>query len=155
MHQRHVGQFDMATGELLPEGKLVYIVDRGPKIRGFVMTFQDGLIKLARDKSLTQHQWRVLAYLMGRLDFENYIHLPQVEVATALEMAAPHVSAAIRELLQKGILIRGPKVGRVATLRLSDNLGWKGRVRSLQEERKRRLTLIAGGRPATNSHAKR
>ena len=112
------------------------------------MTFQDGLVRLATDKSITGEQWRVLAFLMGRLDFENYIHLPQQTVCDALEMKAPNVSRAIAELVKKGVLTRGPKVGRVNTLRLSPGLGWKGRVRSLQEERKRRLALVHTSTPS-------
>jgi DNA-binding MarR family transcriptional regulator len=139
---RNVRNVDADTGELLPPGRMVYLVDR-PKLReGWVMTFQTGLLKLATDKTMTQQQLRVLLYLMGRLDFENFIHVPQVDIARELEMQAPNVSAAVTALVRKGILVRGPKVGRVTTLRLADTLGWKGRVRSLQEERKRRLTLI-------------
>lgn len=142
MEQRRVQQVDVETGEVMQAGVMVYIAQR-PKIReGFVMTFQDGLVRLATDRSITGEQWRVLALLMGKLDFENYIHLPQASICEALNMKAPNVSRAIAELVKKGVLVRGPKVGRVGTLRLSPGLGWKGRVRSLQEERKRRLALV-------------
>lgn len=143
MQQIRVQQIDAHTGELLEGGSLVYIPQRARIKEGWVMTFQDGLVKLAQDRSLTQQQWRVLAFLMGKLDFENFIHLPQTAIAEALEMHKTHVSTAISELVKKHILVRGPKVGRVGTLRLSSTLGWKGRVRSLQEERRKRLALVS------------
>jgi hypothetical protein len=37
------------------------------------MTFPDGLINLAKDREISARAWRVLALLMGKLDFENYI----------------------------------------------------------------------------------
>jgi len=115
------------------------------------MTFQDGLLKLATDKSVTGEQWRVLAYLMGRLDFENYIHLPQQELCDKLGMQPSNVSRAIAGLTTKGVIVKGPRVGRVGTLRLNPGLGWKGRVRSLQEARKRRLSVVQGGAGAKPS----
>ena len=142
MEERRIIQVDADTGEQL-DFQLVALPTPRPKIKeGWLMAFQDGLIKLAQDSGLTLQQWRVLAYVMGRLDFENYIHLPQIEIANAIGMQPPNVSTALRVLIEKGILTRGPKVGRVQTLRLSPSLGWKGRVRSLQEERKKRLSLV-------------
>lgn len=148
MEQRIVRQVDVHTGEVLEAGTMVYVPHR-PKIsEGWVMTFQDGLVRLAQDRSLNQQQLRVLLYLMGKLDFENYIHLPQTAIAEALSMQRTHVSSAIAGLVRKGILVRGPSVGRVGTMRLSPGLGWKGRVRSLQEERKRRLALVHSSKPS-------
>ena len=117
------------------------------------MVFQEGLLRLTADGTMTLRQSRVLFYLMGRLTFENYIHVPQSEIAKHTGIARPHVSEAVSALVKKGILIRGPKVGVVTTLRLSDTFGWKGRVRSLQDERQRRLT-IAVNNDARISHAK-
>src|SRR6476660_6522039 len=137
--QRNVRQVDVETGEVLEAGVMVYVQQR-PKIReGWMMTFQDGLVRLAQDRSITGEQWRVLAYLMGRLDFENFIYVPQAEVARALAMQPSHVSRAIAALTSKRVLVRGPMVGRVGTMRLSHGLGWKGRVRSLQAEQRRHL----------------
>ena len=106
------------------------------------MAFQEGLAKLAQDREVTGEQWRVLAYLMGRLDFENYINVPRGKIAEALAMKPSNLSRAIAGLVKKGVIIQGPKVGSSTTLRLSPGLGWKGRVRTLQEERKRRLALV-------------
>jgi DNA-binding MarR family transcriptional regulator len=140
--QRTVRQIDAETGELLEAGVMVYMPQRPKIAEGWVMTFQDAFVRLAADKTIKQEQMRVLLYLIGRLDFENWIHVPQVEISEKLDIAAPNVSRAIAALTAKGLLSRGPKLGRVATLRLSLNVGWKGRVRSLQDARKRHLSVV-------------
>ena len=156
MTQQRVIQIDADTGQQL-DFALVAVPRQRARIKeGWFMAFQDGLIKLAADRTMTVTQTRVLWYLMGRLSFENYIHLPQVEIAEATGIARSHVSAAVRQLVQKGVLIVGPKVGRVTTLRLSDTFGWKGRVRSLNEERQRRLTIaVNNDRGISQAKAKR
>jgi CRP-like cAMP-binding protein len=140
--QRIVRQIDVETGEMLEAGVMVYMPQRPKIAEGWVMTFQDAFVRLAADKTIKQEQMRVLLYLIGRLDFENWIHVPQVEIAEKLDIAAPHVSRAIAALTAKGLLSRGPKLGRVNTLRLSLNVGWKGRVRSLQDARKGHLSVV-------------
>jgi DNA-binding transcriptional ArsR family regulator len=140
--QRTVRQVDVETGELLEAGVMVYMPQRPKIAEGWVMTFQDAFIRLAADRTIKGEQLRVLLYLIGKLDFENWIHVPQAEIADVLEMRASNVSRSIAALTAKGLLTRGPKLGRVVTLRLSLNVGWKGRVRSLQAERKRHLSVV-------------
>ena len=53
--------------------------------RWFIMA-QDALVSLAKDNDLTGRSLRVLLYLMGRLDFENFIQVPQVEIAEELNL---------------------------------------------------------------------
>ena len=147
-HQRRVQQIDVETGEVLEGGTLVLLPQR-PRIReGWLMTFQDALKVVAADRELTATQLRVLLYSMGRLDFENYIHLSQAEIARELGVKPPNVSAAVAALVRKKILTKGPRVGRVSTLRLSPDFGWKGRYSSLLAERKRSLKLVVGGKSA-------
>ena len=153
--QRYMQQIDLFTGEVLEHGCMVYVPQRPKFTEAFVMAFQDGLVKLATDRTMTGEQWRVLAYLMGRLDFENYIHIPQTSICAALGMRAPHVSRAIAALVKRGVLIRGPKVGQVGTLRLSPETGWRGRVKSFQEERAKRLGLVHSTKEAIRGKSPR
>ena len=142
MTQREVVTLDRHTGEQL-EFTLVAMPRERARIKErWFMIFQDGLQKLATDGTLTLRQLRVLLFLMGELDFENFIGVSQTKIADCTKIARPHVSAAMRELRDKGIIVAGPKVGRIQTLRLSDTFGWKGRVRSLQDARKKRLALV-------------
>lgn len=145
--QRVVRQVDTRTGEVLADGLLVYCPVR-PKVKeAFVMTFQDALKALAKDRTMTGEQWRVLSFLMSRLDFENYIYAPQTEVAKELGMKKPNVSRAVTALIQRGIIHRGPKVGSAQTMRLDPYLGWRGRVRSLEKARAARLKLVSSNAP--------
>jgi len=132
---------DERTGELL-DGVAVWV---GPKIRSpygrsWFMQSQDAILALAQDKELAGRPTRVLLYLLARLDFENFIHVPQVDIAQALELRASNVSKAIQLLEGKGILIRGPKVGRSFGWRLNPNFGWKGKVRHLHDARRPRIS---------------
>lgn len=152
--QRTVRQVDVETGEVLEAGVMVYMPQR-PKIKeGWVMTFQDALVKLATDRTITGEQWRVLAYLMGKLDYENWIHVPQVTIAEVIGLQPSNVSRALAALTAKGVLTKGPKLGRVGTLRLSLDVGWKGRVRVRQAEQTRHLSLVGGrGKSSTGKRA--
>lgn len=140
--QRTVRQIDAETGEVFDDGTLVYVPYRARIKEGWMMTFQDGLLGLAKDKGLNLEMWRVLSYLMGKLDFENYIHISQAVIAAELGMQPSNMSRAIARLMAKGILIAGPKVGRAKTYRLSPALGWKGRVTSLEKARKSHLEIV-------------
>jgi hypothetical protein len=40
-------------------------------------------MKLAQDRDITGEVGRVLYYFFGKLDFENYIHVAQTEIAEA------------------------------------------------------------------------
>ena len=143
--QRRVHQVDVETGEVLEGGTLVYLPIRARIREGWVMVFQEVLGRVACDRDLTMTQMRVLLYLVSRLDVENFIHLSQGDVARALGLRPSNVSPAIKALVEKGVLMRGPKVGRVHTMKLSPNLGWKGRVKNLNEARRELLRVVPGG----------
>ncbi len=92
---------------------------------GWLAMAQDAMIRMAKEiKSLDD--FRVLHALLGRLDFENLIQVPQVEIANQLDMKRPNVSRSIKRLLGLGILLQGPKIGTSRTYRLNPNYGWKG-----------------------------
>jgi hypothetical protein len=135
----------MKTGEIM-EGCLVYVPHR-PKIRGgWFMAFQDAFLNLATDRDITGEVYRVFFYLMGKLDFENYIHVAQTEIAEALDLQKSHVSRAVKVLCDKQIILKGPKTGRTITYRLNPEYGWKGKVRNMNAAR---FTVIQGGKAET------
>jgi len=112
------------------------------------MMFQDTLIEIAKDREMTGETYRVLFYLLSKLDFENYIHVTQGDAAAALGLQKTHVSRAVKTLCDKGILLKGPKVGRSATYQLNSSYGWKGKVKNFESERRQRLKLVKGGKDA-------
>ena len=145
MGSRHIEQVDMDTGEVL-QGCMVYLPYRPKHTERFFMAFQDGLMKIAEDDELTGADFRVLLHLFGQLDFENYLHISQKDIAEALGVQKQHISRSMRLLIAKGIVVDGPKVGRIKTYRLSSNLGWKGRVTNLEKQRRNHLHVIQGGK---------
>lgn len=116
------------------------------------MAFQDAFLELAKDREITGEVQRVLLYFFGRLDFDNYIHLAQTEIADALGMKKANVSRAVRILCDKQIILKGPKTGRTITYRLNANYGWKGKVRNRD---KVRFQVIKGGKDTPASGDKK
>ena len=140
--KRRLGTIDLDTGEVLEEGIPVWI-GRKPKISDrWFMAFQEAFEQLASDRELTLEHHRVLYYLFSRLDFDNFIQVPQAEIANRLNMQRTHISRAIKVLNDKKIIIRGPKVGRSSSFRLNPNYGWKGKVSNLREIQRSHLELV-------------
>jgi len=110
------------------------------------MAFQEVFLAMAKDREMTGEVVRVLHYFFGKLDFENYIHLAQSEIAEALGLQKTNVSRAVKILCGKGIILKGPKVGRSITYRLNSDYGWKGKIKNFESERRQRFELIRGGK---------
>ena len=133
---KNISQYDNRTGELL-EGVVIYCgVKHNPYSGGWIMNSQEALKLIAKDKDLQGRTLRIFLYLCGILDFENLIQIPQVEICRELDLKRSNVSLAIKILVDKGILIQGPKVGRSFAYRLNPDYGWKGKVKNLNEYRK-------------------
>jgi DNA-binding MarR family transcriptional regulator len=144
---RRFGQVDLDTGELF-DGVVVLV---GRKIKSpygkqWMAMNQKFLEEFAARKDVHAETLRVFLYLNARLDFENLIQLPQVEIAEALSMERQNVNRAMSQLEELGIIFRGPKVGRSSTYRLNPMAGWKGKVKNLKPAIARHLKTINGGR---------
>jgi len=141
---RRVTQIDLDTGEDL--GGFVAVIRPKSKSsfqRHFTMN-QAALLTIANE--LNHDQMRVLMALLADLDYENYIQVAQVDIAEALNMQKTHVSRAVKNLLDFGIVIEGPKIGRSKTYRLNPQFGWKGTVTNHKKALKHGMTLINGGK---------
>jgi hypothetical protein len=108
---------------------------------------QNALLEIAADRDLGLEAWRVFAYLNARLDFENLILVPQVEIAAALSMKRQAVNRAVKLLERKQIILRGPKLGGMSAYRLNPHYGWKGKVTELRKAQERRLKVVAADVP--------
>ncbi|MBB0339222.1 hypothetical protein G7M09_26045, partial [Escherichia coli] len=105
---------------------------------------QAALITIANE--LNHDQIRVLMALLADLDYENYIQVAQIDIADALKMQKTNVSRAIKNLIDFGIIIEGPRIGRSKTYRLNPQFGWKGTVSNHRKALKNGLSVIQGGR---------
>lgn len=133
---RQISQFDNETGELL-EGVLVYCgVKCNPYGGGFIMNSQEALIIISKDKDMTRDALRIFVNICGKLDFHNWIQVSQTEISQELDIHKVNVSKAFKLLIDKGILLQGPKAGRSFAYRLNPDYGWKGKVKNLNEYRR-------------------
>ena len=104
-----------------------YITRTRPNRLGehWVATFQEGLAWMAKQE-LTGEQWRVFAYLVSRLDFDNFLKVPQKDIANELKMNVKAVSRAMRGLRELDIITVGPMAGHSKTYRLNPRIAHKG-----------------------------
>lgn len=130
--RRRLGTIDLDTGEIV-SGVPVLVAAKSAFSqlygRRFCVMSQEAFQLIAADRELTLEPKNVLFYLFSRLDFDNFIQVPQSEIVQALKMDKAKVSKAIKLLVEKGILIRGPKVGHSYAFRLNPNYGYKGNPR--------------------------
>ncbi len=131
------GYVDKYTGE---EYGFPVIVGRkrNPYTKGWVMNSQEAMLALAKDKDIKGETHRVLWFIGGILDFENWVQLSITEIGKELDLKQQSVSRAMKVLEEKEIILRGPKVGRSYAFMLNPEFGWKGKVKNLDEYRKER-----------------
>lgn len=137
---------DTGTGEMV---SVLVQVPRRRHTGGFFMAYQEGFRRLAA-LDLPGRTRRVLDYLLSVLDFENFIHVSQAEVARELGYHRQDVNSAVKQLVEAGVLVRGPKVGQSWTYRVDPDLGWKGRASRRDQARRdllegRGWNVVEGG----------
>jgi len=124
MSYRTIMQIDADTGELLA-GTMVWVEDKPRKMGHFVKTYQNGLVALAAYR-FTGETYSVMLYLMGKLSFDNWINVTQADIGNSLGLSQPNVSRAMKVLVEKKIILEGPRKGRCHTYRLNYAIGYKG-----------------------------
>ena len=137
-------QVDESTGEVI-NGFVAVIRPKQKSSfeRHFTMN-QAALLSIANE--LNHDQTRVLLALLADLDYENYIQVAQIDIASALGMQKTHVSRAVKGLLERKIVLEGPKVGRSKTYRLNPQYGWKGTISNHKQALKNGMSVIQGGK---------
>jgi hypothetical protein len=133
---------DPNSGEI-SQGNIFWSENKPRLTRGFAVIFQEAFIAIACEHDLTPQAQRVLFYLLGKLDFDNFIHLKQKDIGEVLKINAPNMSKAFAILKRKGIILLAPYKG-VNCYKLNEFYGWKGSVTSLnkQEKKPSHLTLV-------------
>lgn len=173
MAQKKLTQVDAETGEVMEDGFVAYVVPKrqnGFKGRWMAMS-QDGMVwlsrevmgELAKDRRLSGQDLGVLLCLLGHLDYENHILTPQAEMAEKVGIQRSNFSRSIRHLVELGIVEKGPKVGRMVSLKLNPEYGWKGssknHVVAMEAHRKERMKaaridgVVQGGKASQDTPA--
>ena len=68
---------------------------------------------------------RVFLYLMVRLNFHDFIHVPQIEISVALNKQKTHISRAVRHLAELGLIVASDRGVRGSEWRLNEKFGSK------------------------------
>jgi hypothetical protein len=162
MKNKRLGQVDLDTGELLDEGFVAYVAPKrrnGFQKDGWIaMTQKASALETLANADLGDEARRVFLILLAHLEHENFILTPQTEMAAKLKMEKANFSRAMRRLETEGVILRGPKIGRMASFKLNPEYGWKGSAKNhilaLDQQRAQRMKdsrisgVIQGGKPA-------
>ena len=137
-----IASLDLNTGEIMDDGIMVYVKGKVRWHEGFFMGIQDAFIRMSGDREMTADMLRVWMNLLGRLGFENWIVIPQKEVAESVGMQRSNVSRAINKLVAKGLLIKGPKIGRSSSYKINSHYAWKGTIKNLSKDRMGEVKIL-------------
>ena len=123
---------DTSSGEVLAEapsdGIVFWLKPRDFRKAPFCMATQQDLLRLASCE-LSPTAWRLLIFLFGFMQFENWIEGSQTEIAARLGLSRQAVSKAFKVLTkQKLILLQ--KTGMTSfRWRVQPALIWRGHLR--------------------------
>ena len=111
--------------------------------RGWAATVMSGMEWMCQ-QDITGEQWRVWAFLMSRLDFDNWLRIKQKDICETVGLKQANVSRALSRLVELDIIAKGPMAGRYNTYRLNPRIAHRGakhyRSNVIQyDERKRRM----------------
>ena len=94
-------------------------------IEEWIFIPQEAFLTLAAYR-LTGETYSVMLHLMSKLSFDNWINVTQAEIGNCLGLARPNVARAMKVLVEKKIILEGPRKGRCHTYRLNYAIGYKG-----------------------------
>lgn len=126
---RTYGLVDKQTGEVVDA--IPILVPRRHRMgTGFFMGLQEAFVDLARTE-LSHDAWRILFFLLGRLEYENHVRVGQSAIVRELGIHKSSVSRALKLLTERGVLRpTGEKVGRSSFYKLDTELAWRGKARN-------------------------
>lgn len=151
--KRQVVTIDKETGEHL-DGVAVMVKRKVPhEYKDWVAMSQQAICDLVTDKTLRPESLKVFLFLVGVMRFENWLPLCQTDVAEAMSIAKPHINRAFGDLIERGLIEKGARIGRTFEYRLTPEVAWKGRSANLVKarrqqvkDRKLALKVIEGGK---------
>jgi len=123
---------------------------------GWFIQWQETTMLLARNKDLTLTDWRVIAVLQAKLDFDNYVRLSQREIGREIDVAQPNVAASMKRLIGLDVILPGPSTRGVRTYRLNPKMLFKGTLRNAVKQRREapQLTVVQGGKTGEKASGK-
>ena len=131
---------NVETGEILQEYQTnaVFVIPVGGSKGKFnwkrwFMGFQDFFAQIAMDSELNNTDRRVFDYLLSIMDFDNYVSIPQKEIAQRLKVSDRAVRKSLMKLRKKNILLV-KRIGRFNAYMLNPEAVWKGKVKDYKSK---------------------
>lgn len=121
---------DTETGEELHELPLGYVpCPKHETLYGhsFMLANLEAVLHLAKDRELRGRPTQVFLGIIGTIDYDNWVRLSTGEIAKLLELHPADVSRSFKLLADKGVLVRGKKVGSTYLYRLNPWYGYRGK----------------------------
>lgn len=117
------------------------------ELGGWFITWQETTMVLASSKELTLTDWRVMAVLQAKLDFDNWIRMTHAEIGEHIDVARPNVSTSMKRLTRLQVVLLGPSARGVRTYRLNPELLFKGTLWNAAKARREapKFRVIDGG----------
>lgn len=144
---------DTSTGEVMQDAFTAVLLKRkknGFEKDTFFIMSQIKQLEIAKDSTLTLTEYRVMSLVNAVLDYQNFILMCQSGAAEELGMQQPQFARGLKGLINRGYIIKGPKVGTRPTLRLNPEYGWKGDGRIHQAELLKQRKTIEDRKKAAN-----
>jgi DNA-binding transcriptional ArsR family regulator len=108
------------------------------KNKDFFFMFQsEHLTKLALNENLRISDYRLMLFLFGHLDFENYISITQKQISAVTKIGQAEISKSLKRLEEQGVLTKEKK-GNSNVYRLNPSYAWKGKISAFQKDEKER-----------------
>ena len=123
---------------IIPKEKLSVILDEDNTVLGYkpepghhflghdwAATFLAGMDHMC-DLPMTGEQWKVWAYLVSRLDFDNWLRVKQSDICKRLNLTQSNVSRALAKLIELDLIVKGPLAERHNTYRFNPRIIHRG-----------------------------
>jgi len=101
-----------------------------PKVPDFVMIWQEAIRRVVVGEGLTLITYRVMFFLIGSMEFQNFIGVDIKTIAEDLKVSVPSVDRAMKQLKDIGIVIsiKDTFDKRRNAYMLNPLTGWKGKA---------------------------
>lgn len=132
--------FNPKTGEVFDNPLIVPKKHKKFKEESWMMLFQDGFKKLAKNRLLSGCDLRILFFMIYLSDFENLVITSQQNIARELDLTQPAVARSIKKLVESKCLHRVEKNGK-HFYGLNDCLVWKGKPENREALRRKKKAI--------------
>jgi predicted transcriptional regulator len=91
---------------------------------------------LAYPKRIGGAEYRVLHFLLARMDYEGSVQISQRDIGEVIDMKQPSIARAIKVLMEVGVIRSEGKPGQTATYTLNPYYGSRGKASNVIQMQK-------------------